>query len=207
MINSFIQRLHHTFALKDLGPVFYFLGVEVIRQTDGMYLNQSHYIRKLLDRTNMSDCKPSLSPASSTVQLRKENRNPMSDPRLYRSTIGALQYLSLTRLDISFIVNKLSQFMQHPLDTHWAACKRVLRYLKATATHRIHLRASSHNRLQGFSNADWASNVNDHRSTGGHCIYLGDNLVTWSTKKQQVVTRSSTESEYCALANCAADLN
>ncbi|XP_062076274.1 uncharacterized mitochondrial protein AtMg00810-like [Humulus lupulus] len=110
----------------------------------------------------------------------------LENPTLYRSVIGALQYLSHTRPDISFSVNKLSQFLKAPTMVHWNAAKRILRYLK------------------GFSDADWACCPDDRRSVGGYCEFLGDTLMSWSSKKQSVVARSSTESEYRALAHLAA---
>ena len=128
----------------------------------------------------MQDCKPCPSPASSTTQLSQNIDAPFPDQFLYRSTIGTLQYLSITRPEISFITNKLSQFMQSPLDTHWSACKRVLRYLKGSLHHGIFIQSSSHQQIQGFTDADWASNVDDRRSTGGYCVFVGDNLVSWS---------------------------
>ncbi|XP_062118212.1 secreted RxLR effector protein 161-like [Humulus lupulus] len=132
----------------------------------------------------------------------------MEDPSIYRSTIRALQYLTITRPDISYIVSKLSQFLQDPIVTHWKAYKRVLRYLKDTITYGIYFRPgnSCTLTLQGFTDADWASCPDDRKSTGAYCMYLGLNLVSWSSKKQHVIARSSTELEYHALANAATEM-
>ncbi|KAL5546517.1 hypothetical protein UlMin_006204 [Ulmus minor] len=130
----------------------------------------------------------------------------MKNPSLYRSAIGALQYLTHTRPDIAFVVNKLSQFLQEPTDTHWQSLKRVFRYLKGTIYHGLHIQHNEKLTLTGFSDADWASCPDDRRSVAGYWVYIGDTLISWSSKKQHVVARSSTESEYRALAQVAAEI-
>jgi hypothetical protein len=109
--------------------------------------------------------------------------------------------LSLTRPDISFTVNKLSQFMHKPTVIHWQSVKQLLRYLKQTLQFGLHIYRSSCNTLQAFSDTDWAGNRDDRRSTGSFCIFLGNNLISWSCRKQATVARSSTEAKYKALAN------
>ena len=125
---------------------------------------------------------------------------------LYRSTVGALQYVTITRPDLAFVVNKACQFMAHPTTTHWNAIKWILRYLKSTSSHGISLHASLSFELQGYTNADWASSPDDRHSTGGYYIFLGPNLISWSSTKQKVVSRSSAESEYQALVSITAEI-
>uniref|UniRef100_A0A803PYW7 Polyprotein n=1 Tax=Cannabis sativa TaxID=3483 RepID=A0A803PYW7_CANSA len=131
----------------------------------------------------------------------------MDDPSIYRSTIGALQYLALTRPNIAYIVSKLSQFLHYPTTAHWQGCKRVLKYLKGTATHGVNFKKGSSRTLalQDFSNADWASCLDDKWSTGAYCVHLSSSLVSWSSKKQTVVARSSTKSKY-TLAHVTAEI-
>jgi histone deacetylase 1/2 len=119
--------------------------------------------------------------------------------------VGALQYLTITRPDLSFVVNKVSQYVQGPMDKHWAALKRVLRYVKGTLDQKLQFQKSD-NTLNAFSDADWAGCPDDRRSTGGFAVKMGSNLVSWSSKKQPTVSRSSTESEYKAIANVAIEL-
>ncbi|XP_031285932.1 uncharacterized protein LOC116144631 [Pistacia vera] len=123
------------------------------------------------------------------------------DPSLYRSTIGALQYLILTSPAISFTVNKLSQYLQAPTELQWQACKNVLRYLKGTQSHGLQFRPTVSLHLECYADVDWGSNLDDMRSTSGYCVYLGPNLIQWSSRKRRVGALSSTEAEYRALAH------
>lgn len=125
---------------------------------------------------------------------------PLNNPSLYRSVVDALQYLTYTRPDLSFTVNKLSQFLQAPTTTHWKALKRVFRYLQGTLQLGLHIMPNSLLHITGFSDADWATYLEDHKSTGGQCFFLGDSLISWSSRKQRVVSRSSSKSEYRSLA-------
>ena len=124
----------------------------------------------------------------------------MKDATEYRSIIGALQYCTITRPDIAVAVNKLCQFMHAPTDVHLQAVKQVLRYLKGTGHHDLLLHRSPVHSLYCYTDADWASCPDNRRNTSAYCIFLGHNLISWSSSKQKVVSRSSTESEYRALA-------
>jgi hypothetical protein len=205
-IAQLLLSLQADFAVKDLGSLKFFLGVEVIPTTNGVLLSQQRYIKDILTRTKMLEAKPVTTPMASSTSLSAYEGEPFPDHTLFRSTVGALQYLSITRLDIAFCVNKLSQFMHKPTLTHWQSVKRLLRYLKHTIQFGLHIYRSSCNRLQAFSDADWAGNRDDRRSTGSFCVFLGKNLLSWSCRKQATVARSSTEAEYKALANTAAEI-
>jgi histone deacetylase 1/2 len=128
------------------------------------------------------------------------------DATTYRSIVGGLQYLTLTRPDLSFAINRVCQFLHSPTEEHWAAVKRILRYINGTLDHGLLLRPSVSSSLSVFSDADWAGDVGDRRSTGGYALFFGNNLVAWSARKQATVSRSSTESEYKAVANATAEL-
>uniref|UniRef100_A0A2N9I0S6 Reverse transcriptase Ty1/copia-type domain-containing protein n=2 Tax=Fagus sylvatica TaxID=28930 RepID=A0A2N9I0S6_FAGSY len=206
-IDQLLSSLQADFAVKDLGSLKFFFGVEVIPTTNGVLLSQQRYIKDILTRTKMLKAKPVTTPMASSTSLSAYEGEPFPDHTLFRSAVGALQYLSITRPDIAFCVNKLSQFMHKPTLTHWQSVKRLLRYLKHTIQYVLHIYRSSCHRLQAFSDADLAGNRDDRRSTGSFCVFLGKNLISWSCHKQATVARSSTEAEYKALANTAAELN
>lgn len=206
-ISSLIQQLHSTFSLKDMGPLHYFLGIEVSRTSQGgLLLSQAKYINDLLMKANMADCKPLPTPMVSNLKLSNTVGSAFENPSLYRSIVGSLQYVTITRPELAFPVNKVCQFMQCPLDTHWKAVKRILRYLSGTKSLGLHLQKPSSLQLTGYSDSDWGSDPDDRKSTAGFCVYLGQNLISWSSKKQHSVSRSSTEAEYRGLASLVAEL-
>jgi histone deacetylase 1/2 len=210
LINDLIDKLHAQFALKRLGQVDYFLGIEVHHLPSGaLLLNQSKYIRDLLCKADMEDSNPIGSPMVNSCRLSKFGTDSLLDPSLYRSVVGALQYATLTRPDIAFSVNKVCQFMAQPLESHWKAVKRILRYLKGTLTHGLLINPASASppfSLRAYSDADWATDQDDRRSISDSCIYFGPNLVSWASKKQPLVARSSTEAEYRSMANTTSEL-
>jgi len=120
--------------------------------------------------------------------------------------VGSLVYLTVTRPDISYAVHQVSQFMTTPHFTHFSAVIRILRYLKGTLFHGLHFSSQSSLELHVYTNADWAGDPTDHRSTTGYCFLLDTSLISWRSKKQSVVARSSTEIEYRALANTTSEL-
>ncbi|KAM2975746.1 hypothetical protein FF1_001874 [Malus domestica] len=205
-ITKLIAQLGLMFSMKDLGPLHYFLGMEVTRTASGFHLAQDKYIKDLLKRTNMADCKPIHTPSSPGRRLFLHDGEPLSNATEFRSVVGALQYLLFTRPDIAFSVNQVCQFMHSPTTVHWAAVKRILCYLKGTHDHGLLYRPSSLS-ITAYADADYAGDPNDRRSTGGYCIFLGSNLISWSSKKQRGVSRSSTEAEYRQLAYTAATLS
>ena len=156
----------------------------------------------------MRNCKSAPTPLSSSEQLSLTDGVPLGpeDSTKYRSIVGALQYLTLTRPDLSFSVNKVCQYLHAPTTAHWTAAKRILRYINGTIQLGITFIKSPSILLSAFSDADWAGCMDDRRSTGGFAIFVGPNLVSWSARKQVIVSRSSTEAEYKSLANATAEL-
>lgn len=144
--------------------------------------------------------KPITSPMANSIKLSQFDAPEFENPTLFRSIVGGLQYLSLTQPDIGFVVNKACQFMHCLKLSHWVAIKWILWYLKGTINLGLYFKNSSKLALQAYTNADWASCPDDRRSTGGFCIFLGTHLISWSSKKQKTIVRSSTKAEYKSLA-------
>jgi hypothetical protein len=203
-----LWNLEKNFALKDLRDLHYFLGIEVTKVRDGILLTQQKYATKLLQRVGMISCKPVSTPLSISEKLLAYAGDLLGpiDATNYQSIVGGLQYLTLTRLDISFSVNKICQFLQALTTVHLTAAKRILRYVRGTAGLGLQIIHSNLMLVSGFSDVEWARCVDDRRSTGGFAVFLGSNLVSWSARKQPTVSRSSTKAEYKATANVAAEI-
>ncbi|OMO81232.1 Reverse transcriptase, RNA-dependent DNA polymerase [Corchorus capsularis] len=157
-ISEFVNSLSRKFSLKDPAPLSYFLGIETNFTATGLFLSQQKYVKDLLQRTNMTDCKPVQTPMATSASRLLHGGNLLADATEYRSIIGTLQYLLLTRPDISFAINKLAQFMHQPTDLHWQALKRVLRYLKGTLSNGLVIKKSPAqiHSLIAYADADWA---------------------------------------------------
>jgi histone deacetylase 1/2 len=207
-IGALLHDLRNDFALKDLGPLHFFLGIEVKQTYDGLRLTQEKYAADILTKVGMLQCTTAPTPLSSSETLSLVQGDPLGpeDSTQYRSIVGALQYLTLTRPDISFSVNKVCQFLHAPTTSHWSAVKRILRYIRGTLKVGLTFRRSSSLLLSAFSDADWAGCPDDRKSTGGFAVFVGPNLVSWSARKQATVSRSSTEAEYKAIADATTEL-
>ncbi|XP_060190337.1 uncharacterized mitochondrial protein AtMg00810-like [Lycium barbarum] len=206
LLVQFIDRLSHKLAMKDLGDLHYFLGVHAVRTSHGLHLCQQKYIVDLLLKFHMHTCKLVRTPIASRICVAFEDGNLLSDPSEYKSTVGALQYLTMTHPDIAHAVNIVSQFLHAPRTTHMHCVKRIFRYLQGTPTYGLFLRASSSNSVvTAYSDADWAGCPDTRHSTTGYVVFLGSNLISWHAKKQPTVFKSSTEAEYRAIAYTVAE--
>ncbi|KAJ9551165.1 hypothetical protein OSB04_015210 [Centaurea solstitialis] len=204
LISMVISQLSSEFPMSDLGPLSFFLGIAASRSNSRLFLYQSTFAQEILARADMVLCNPCSTPIDTKTKLVADGER-VPDPTLYRSLAGALQYLTFTRLDIAYAVQHICLFMHDPHLLHFNVLKRILQYLKGTLSHGLHIKASAVDRLVAYSDADWAGCPNTHRSTLGFCVYLGDNLVSWSSKRQHVVSRSSAEAEYRGIANVVAE--
>ncbi|KAG7551468.1 Retrotransposon Copia-like N-terminal [Arabidopsis thaliana x Arabidopsis arenosa] len=205
-VSALKATLATAFKLKDLGPVKYFLGLEIARNKTGISICQRKYTLDLLESVGLLGCKPVATPMDSDIQLHAESGDLLPDATVYRALIGKLLYLTITRADITYAVHKLSQFLSQPRTQHLAAAHRIVRYLKGDPGRGLFYSAQSEIRLQAFSDADWGTCPDSRRSTTGYCVFLGTSLISWKSRKQQTASRSSAESEYRALADTTCEL-
>ncbi|WVZ16874.1 hypothetical protein V8G54_009856 [Vigna mungo] len=206
-IQRITNLLHSTFRIKNLGDLTYFLGLEVARNSKGIHLSQRKYVLDLLAETGMLDSSPVPTPMVHKHSATNINQSLNGDVAAsYRRLIGKLIYLTTTRPDITFAVNHLSQFMSAPTTAHQQATTRILRYLKGTPGTCIHFPCNSTIQLKAFCDSDWATCPNTRRSVTGFTIYLGNSLISWRSKKQSTVSRSSSEAEYRSLASTVCEM-
>ncbi|KAK6142001.1 hypothetical protein DH2020_016217 [Rehmannia glutinosa] len=202
-VKKFLDDL---FTIKDLGAARYFLGVEIVRTNLGTSLSQRKYILDILQDVHMLDCKPATTPFPPGLKLVADCGVPLPNPDRFRRLVGRLLYLNLTRPDITFCVQQLSQFVNHPLTSHWEDATHLLRYLKGCPSLGLFYSAGGGTSLRAYSDADWAGCPDTRRSITGYCIFLGDCLISWKSKKQQTVSKSSAEAEYRALSSTVCEL-
>ncbi|RVX07381.1 Retrovirus-related Pol polyprotein from transposon RE2 [Vitis vinifera] len=195
-LKTFKAYLSDCFKMKDLGILKYFLGIEVARSSAGLFLCQRKYTLDIVSEAGLLGAKPCGFPIEHNHRLGLANGELMSNPESYRRLVGRLIYLAVTRPDLAYSVHILSQFMQEPRIEHWEAALRVVRYLKGTPGQGILLRADSDLSLQGWCDSDWAACPVTRRSLSGWLVFLGQSPISWKTKKQHIVSRSSAEAEY-----------
>jgi hypothetical protein len=209
---STTELLHHTisalqreFAMKDLGPLHHFLGITVERRPDGLFLHQRSYTLDILKHAVMVDWKPCTNPVDLLAKLAGDSGPTIVNSSQFRSIVGALQYLTFTRPDITYTVQQICLHMHDPREPHLTVMKRIMWYLQGMTDYGLLLRRSSSSDLVVYTDADWAGCLDTRHSTSGYAVFLGDNLVSWSTKRQTVVSRSSTEAKYRVVANGVAE--
>ncbi|MCO5563124.1 hypothetical protein L7F22_016760 [Adiantum nelumboides] len=197
-------KLSKKFEMKDFGELHYILGIEVSWLKKGdIFISQQKYLHSILDRFGMISSKPVSTPMESTLKLTNEHGVPY-DATLYRQLIGSLIYLTITQPDTCFAVNTLAQFMQAPKVSHWIAAKRVLRYLKGTPSLGI-LYGGDMINIHGYSDSDYTANLVDRKSISGNAFFLDTGAISWSSKKQNTISLSSTEAEYKSLTTSACE--
>ncbi|XP_020672785.1 uncharacterized protein LOC110092535 [Dendrobium catenatum] len=204
-IDRLLHQLQNQFALKRLGHISLFLGIQVTQSSTGYFLSQEHYATKLLNDAGFKDCKPAPTPITNKTRPPTALSPPFSDPSLYRRLAGSLQYLSITRPDIAYATNRVCQHMQSPTEQDFKDLKRLLRYINGTISFGLPITIGKLE-LHSYSDADWASDTNDRKSISGYCTFIGSNLLSWTVKKQVTVAKSSTEAEYRSLSAAASDV-
>jgi histone deacetylase 1/2 len=203
LISWIKQYMHQEFDMQDLGRVQRYLGLTFEHTDLGTFLHQRDYTASILQDFTMEDCKPAPTPFPDGQILTSDMHSPPTDITTYCKLIGKLIFLTVTRPDIAFSVSRLSSYMASPQLAHLEAAKHLLRYLQGTLDMGILYRSGSPITISGFTDADWGSCTDTRRSMGAYIFTLAAGPITWQSKKQLTVSRSSTESEYRALSDGA----
>ncbi|CAM8998928.1 unnamed protein product [Rhodiola kirilowii] len=198
--------IHDLFKIKDLGQLRYFLGFEVSRSDDGLFLNQKKYALELISEAGLLGCKPSIIPMDTNHKLGLSTAPVLTDPMPYRRLVGQLIYLTYTRPDLAYHVHILSQFMNQPTEDHLKAAHKVLGYLKMAPAQGLFYPSGRDLRLSAFCDADWGACPLTRKSITGYAVTLGNALISWKTKKQATVSRSSAEAEYRSMAHTCCEI-
>jgi hypothetical protein len=203
ILNHVKTNLKKKFEMTNVGFFHYFLGLQVLKTNEGIFLSQSKYACDLLRRFHMDDCKPTPSPFQSGVKLTSTCTSPEVDATLYRQLVGSLLYLNHTHPDLSFVVGLVARYMQTPHEIHWKVAKRILCYVHGTVQFVIHYSLGGTPLLVGFIDSDWVGNPDYRKSIVGYVFSLGSGPVTWACKKQQAIALSSTKAEYQSTINAS----
>ncbi len=174
--------MKNKFSMSDLGLLSYYLGIEVKQSSGEIYLCQSAYAVKLLEKCGMSDCYETQVPMDQRHKLSKHSSNPPVDTTMYRSVVGSLRYLVHTRPDLAYSVGIVSRFMENPTTEHMSAVNQILRYVKGTINLGCtYIKGKEGLILRGYSDSDMAGDVDDRKSTTGMVFYLGPNPISWNS--------------------------
>jgi hypothetical protein len=208
MLNNVKKQLHEQFKMKELGEVKHCLGIRISKSVDKITMDQELYIENILDRFGMNDSKPTKTVMNSSETLSKSDCPQTSDELEkmkgipYQEAIGTLMYLSqCTQPDISFAVNKLSRYNANPGLKHWQAVKHVLRYLRGTSNYKLEFNKNEKAEIICYTDADWAGEADDRKSTSGFVFVLKGGAISWCSKKQPTIALSTCEAEYLALSH------
>src|ERR1044071_175395 len=206
LCDEFKKLMQSKFEMSTMGELQYFLGLQIKQQTNGTFIHQSKYVKELLNKFSLQDCKSCSIPMTPITQVEPDDQGKQVDQTMYRCMIGSLFYLTASRPDIMFSTCVCARYQSAPRESHLIAVKRIFRYLKGTPTLGIWYPASNNTKLSAFSDSDYAGCKMTRKSTSGGCQFLGNCLVSWQSKKQTSVATSTAEAEYIAAASCTSQI-
>ena len=202
--NEFAESMQKEFEMSMMGELKFFLGLQIKQTDSGIFINQVKYTNELIKKYGLDNTKICETPMATTTKLTKDENGKSVESKLFRGMIGSLLYLSASRPDIMFSVCLCARFQSDPKESHLIAVKRIFRYLKGTVNLGLWYPKNNLFNLVGYSDADYAGSQTDRKSTSGTCHFLGNGLVSWSSKKQNSVALSTAEAEYVAASACCA---
>ena len=202
LAHSFSKLIQGEFEMSMIGELTNFLGLQIRQQDSGIFLSQSKYARNLVKKFSLESASSVRTPMNPNVKVIVDLLGKSVDSSLYRSMIGSLLYLTANRPDISYSVGVCARYQANPKKSHMIALKRIIKYVKTTSNLGVWYSKDTNNVLVGYSDADWAGNADDRKSTSGGCFYVGNNLVSWMSKKQNSISLSTTEVEYIVVGSC-----
>ena len=194
------------FEMSIIGELTHFLGLQIRQQDSGIFLSQSKYAKNLVKKFGLESASSVRTPMSPNLKLTVDLLGKSVNPSLYRSMIGSLLYLTASRPDISYSVGVCARYQANPKESHMTTLKRIIKYVKITAKFGVWYNKDTSDVLARYSNIDWAGNANDRKNTSGSCFYVGNNLGSWMSKKQNSISLSTTEAEYIAVGSCCTQL-
>ena len=206
MVDEFVKNMTQEFEMSMCGELKYFLGLQIDQSEKGVFISQAAYAQSLVKRFGLTDSKISKTPMSATLKLARDEAGEDVDTKLYRGMIGSLLYLTASRPDLSFSVGVCARYQAKPKVSHLNAVKRIIKYVKGTENLGVYYSRNSNENLVGYCDADWAGCADDRKSTSGGCFFLGNNLISWLSKKQNSVSLSTAEAEYIAMGSCCSQL-
>ncbi|KAK6148007.1 hypothetical protein DH2020_018919 [Rehmannia glutinosa] len=205
LCKKFSKLMQGEFEMSMMGELNFFLGLQIKQCQEGIYISQSKYTKELLKKFDIEEGRTVSTPMATNVKIDKDEKGKSVDESKYRGMIGSLLYLTASRPDILHVVCLCARFQSNPKESHMSAVKRIFRYLKGTIQYGLFYPKNENFSLKGYSDSDYAGNIDDRKSTSGSCQFLGDCLVSWFSKKQNCVSLS-TPAEYISAAFCCTQL-
>lgn len=200
MVERFKNSMMNEFSMNDLGTMKFFLGVEVVQDGEGIFIGQRKNAEETIKKYGMENCNSVRNSIVPGQKLTKAGSGEAVDSTEFKQLIGSLRYLTATRPDLIYSVNLVSRYMESPNEQNMLAAKRILRYVQGMQQLGIRYRCGGQQKLIGFVDSDYAGDVDDRRSTSGYVFMFGDGAVSWASKKQPIVTLSTTEAEFVSAA-------
>jgi hypothetical protein len=204
--HKFSQEMSKEFEMSMIGEITFFLGLQITQSPKGMFITQSKYLKEILKKFGMAESAPVSTPMTTNCKLNKEDESPSVDSTLYRSMVGSLLYLTASRPDIMQAVGMVERFQSSPKESHVMVVKRIFRYLKGTSDFGLWYPRNKGFELISYTDVDWAGSVDEKKSTSGNAFFLGECLVSWSSRKQSSISLSTTEAEYIAVVECCTQI-